>query len=779
MIHLRVFGTIDLRGEDGHEIRSILAQPKRFFLLVYICLATPRGFHRRDKLIALFWPELDSSRARNALSQALHVLRRGLQGVLVNRDDDEVGLVEGEIAFDVVAFEMACLERRWTEGLELYRGDLLEGFFVADAAPELDRWLEDERARLRRMAVEAALSLAVEGERQGNLPLALHAAQRAVALAPYDEAALRCKLTILQRQGNGTGALLVFDEFQRRLRQDLDIEPSLEIEEFVRTIRASDGALSHPIDARSPALAGTPRGAMEIEPPAPLPPPSRRRFASVSWAHVAAVALALLLVSVGVPAFLNRDRGGGGSAAPGVPVEPSVAVLPFVNMSAEDDQEHFSDGITEALIDALGQVEGLKVPARTSSFSFKGKNVPVDSIGRALRVAHLVEGSVRKSGNRLLITARLINARDGYGLWSQSYDRELENGLEIQNEIAREIAQTLRVELAGTAVASGGSATADPRAYELYLRGLYQLNRRNPALAIPYLEQAIARDSSFARAYAALAQAYRAAPGFDNNASVAEYMGNSRRAVDRALRLDPSLPEARSALGFLLYTHEWDYAAGEREVRRAIELNPNSARAYYDLAQILEHGGRTEEAIVNIRRAMELDPMQPQTACVYSFILLHARRYREALQQFQAVLNEHDFFCGEAAIESYYMLAEYGDAAAAARALYERQRDPEEAAVLTSMADSVLGAKLSGERPRSEWVRAVDESSVRMEPFQLAKWYIQAGDHKAALGVLESLAAERHPSVIWLTFPYFDPLHSEPRYRALLTQMGMPLPPDR
>src|SRR5690606_18348660 len=133
-----------------------------------------------------------------------------------------------------------------------------------------------------------------------------------------------------------------------------------------------------------------------------------------------------------------------------------------------------------------------------------------------------------------------------------------------------------------------------------------------------------------------------------------------------------------------------------------------------------------------------------------------------ALQQFQAVLKEHDFFCGEAAMESYYMLAEYGDAAAAARALYERQRDPEEAAVLTGMADRVLGAKLSGERPRSEWVRAVDESSVRMEPFQLAKWYIQAGDHNAALGVLESLAAERHPSAIWLTFPYFDPLRSEP-----------------
>jgi TolB-like protein/DNA-binding SARP family transcriptional activator/Flp pilus assembly protein TadD len=762
MIQLRVLGSIDLRDSDGHEIRSILVQPRRLALLVYLALVAPRGFHRRDKLLGLFWPEHDSARARNALSQALHVLRRGIGGeLLVNRGDEEVGLVAAGVTCDAVAFEEAIAAGRRVEALELYRGDLLEGFFVDEVAPDLDQWVHAERERLRRVAAQAARALAAESEAQENLPLARYWAQRSVRLAPYDEAALQCFLTILERQGDRSEALLAYEEFERRLMADLGVEPSPEMEALVRGIAARKGAPARRVAEPEAATMPVPAGVSRVT-----------RSSVAWWLRSAAAVLLLALVSRGLVAL------GRGSAASGsigsAEVGRSVAVLPFVNISREEDQEAFVDGMTEALLDALARVEGLKVTARTSSFSFKGKGVPVDSIGRALNVAHVVEGSVRKSGNRLIISARLVDAENGYKLWSESYDREMNDAFAIQEEIAQAVTQALRVKLSGQ---TGGPlvdvATKDRQAYELYLRGRY--GKLAAPLSTRYYEEAIGRDSQFVAAYVALASSYRELPNTDPaHYDFDTYLRKSRRAIDRALELDPSKAEARAALGEMLYTTEWDFAGGEREVRQAIRLNPNYSAAYSDLAQILVHSGRTKEGLASIRHAEELDPLRPQTACMHSYLLLHARRYQESLQQHRLADEKHDVRCGEAAIEANYMLGRHRDALDAAKAFFQRERDPEDAELLVRMAEDVLGAKMRGQRPRSDLVRAVEQSGMPVERLMLAKWYAWAGDNDDAFRILKLMVSERGPQAVWITFPYLDALRADPRYQELVAKMNLP-----
>jgi eukaryotic-like serine/threonine-protein kinase len=452
----------------------------------------------------------------------------------------------------------------------------------------------------------------------------------------------------------------------------------------------------------------------------------------------------------------------------------SIAVLPFVNLSGDPEQDYFSDGITEELLNALVPVEGLRVAARSSSFSFKGKNVPMDSVGRALNVAHVLEGSVRRSGNRVRITAQLVNAADGDHLWSETYDRELRDVFAIQNEIARAIAGALRLQLTSVGgVPSVGVATADPLAHELYLRGLYHYRRRNLALATTHFERAIARDSQFARAYAALAVAAAYLPGRDRRASPSEFRERSRQAAQRALELDPTLPEAHEALGHVRFHYDWDFTAAEQSFLSAIKLNPSYADAYVGLAIVWSSQRRDEQALAAVRRAAELDPVDPLKVCNHVWRLLQANKYSEALRQLDVSRREHNMDCGEARIETHYMLAQYRNALAAARRHYEQDRSPEEAAVLTQMAEDVLGAKIRGEQPRSDWVRIVDQSSIPVEPLLLAKWYTWAGDYDAALRVLEHMVAERDPFAVWITFPWFDTLRSDSRYRELTAKVGL------
>ena len=238
MIELRLLGRLTLTSADGRDVRALLGQPRRLALLAYLAAATPPGFHRRDSLLALFWPELDQEHARAALRQALHVVRDALGAdAVASRGDEEIGLDVDRVSCDVAAFGRAVEQAEFREALDLYRGDLLEGFFIS-GAPDFERWLEAERSRLRDMAARAARMLGEHYEADGNLTTAAHWVRRALELAPNEEALLRRLVTVLDRHGDRAGALQAYAEFTARLAEEYQAQPAPETEALVAAVRA-------------------------------------------------------------------------------------------------------------------------------------------------------------------------------------------------------------------------------------------------------------------------------------------------------------------------------------------------------------------------------------------------------------------------------------------------------------------------------------------------------------------------------------------------------------
>lgn len=454
------------------------------------------------------------------------------------------------------------------------------------------------------------------------------------------------------------------------------------------------------------------------------------------------------------------------------PTHASIAVLPFADLSAQRNQAHWSDGLAEELLDALGQVEGLNVAARTSSFSFKGQNVSLDSIGRALRVAHVLEGGVRTDGDRLRVTVRLVSTGEGNRvLWSESYDRQVVAVLQVQDEIARSVVRALQIELAeGPGVRTLGN---DPDGYVLYLQGLAALNLRNMNRAIAQLEEAVERDPALARAHAALAYAHAVRPYHDFSVRPRASEQAGYAAVERALRMDSTLADAHMVLGVLRIHYAWDYLAGERDLRKAIALNPSFADAYRWLAQLYAYTGRDQEAVEAIYRAVEVDPLNSQMLCNVPRILAHVRRAAAAVE---AISPEH---CGEDwSAYLHIMAGRYADAQRILQAAIDASTDSanslQESRRVARMREmsAVVAARLGGQSLRPDQLSREDE---RPGDLFFAWAYAIVGDTEKAARAIQRLYDERHPHVLWITGPEFDSLRDNPRYRAILAELELPI----
>ena len=362
--------------------------------------------------------------------------------------------------------------------------------------------------------------------------------------------------------------------------------------------------------------------AAEGAPPEPPPPVQPRRFSG--WA--AAVGLMVLLFSAGLVLWWNRH-------AQATDRVSSVAVLPFLDFSPAKDQEYFSDGLTEEIIDGLSRVPNLRVVARTSAFAFKGKNTDIRQIGQQLNVAAVLEGSVRKAGDQLRITAQLNRVSDGTHLWSRTYDRQLRDILQVQRDIAQAISDQLR---AGQVPAR--EHTRDPEAYRLYEEGRFLFNQQLGAAsyqkAIDRYQQAIRLDPGFALAWAGIADAYAY---FAEAAMMApkEVMPKAKEAAEKAIALDPNSAEAHTSLGTVKLDYERDREGGQREIRRAMELNPGSAWARHWYAHSLEAQGRLDEAMKEMRAALDLDPLNPAIHWDVDGELMWAGRYDESLTRLE------------------------------------------------------------------------------------------------------------------------------------------------
>jgi len=370
----------------------------------------------------------------------------------------------------------------------------------------------------------------------------------------------------------------------------------------------------------------------EISAPTAALPRARRQVARAAGLGVAVLALGL-----GVFAALRWSKPS--RAAP----PASTAVLPFVDLSPGKDQEYFSDGLTDELITTLSQVPGLRVPARTSSFQFKGQNPDVREVGRRLEVGSVLEGSVRKSGNRLRVSAQLISVKDGYQLWADSYDRDLADVFAVQEEVARSIVSALRVRLTPNKdSALAARPTADLEAYDLYLKGRYAWNQRTgPSLeeAVRYLTQAVTRDPKFARAWAALADAELLVVPYSGHGTVAEAWEKAKAAAQEALALDSTSAEAYTALGYGNTIYGWNWTAAEENFKRALAANANYANGHHWYGDFLAGRGRLEESLREMSRAHQLDPLALQNTIEWGWVSYLMHRSDEAESRIRLALD--------------------------------------------------------------------------------------------------------------------------------------------
>jgi serine/threonine-protein kinase len=457
--------------------------------------------------------------------------------------------------------------------------------------------------------------------------------------------------------------------------------------------------------------------------------------------------------------------------------QPSIAVLPFTNLSADKEQEYFCDGMAEEIINALTQVEGLRVVARTSAFFFKGKDIDIREIGRKLSVVTLLEGSVRKAGNRLRITAQLLNVADGYHLWSDRYDRDMEDIFAIQDEISRAIVEKLKFKLLGEErVALVKRYTDNFEAYNLYLKGRHFWNKRTEMdlkKAIEYFEQAIEKDPNYALAYAGLASTYVTLPEY-SGLPPKEIMPKAEAAAKKALELDATVAEAHAVLGSIKTYYDWDWAGAESEFKRAIELDPSYPTAHHWYNTYLRCLGRFDEALAEIKRAQELDPLSLIINVNIGFILYLMRQYDKATDQYKKTLELDPNFSAAHGMLGWL----YGVRGKFNEAIAELQK----VRTLAGSGPFVLG-HLGYCYGRAE--KRNDAINILNELFEFSKQgysvsfdigfvYYGLGDKEKTFEWLEKAYQERSSWLLYLNAdPMWDSLRSDLQFIALMRKIGL------
>lgn len=508
---------------------------------------------------------------------------------------------------------------------------------------------------------------------------------------------------------------------------------------------------------------------------APPPPPrTPTRGASGPWRWVAGAGLLVAVGLTGVAAWKDRgaahDASTAAVAAPLAGDRPSVAVLPFANTSGDPADAHFSDGLTDELINALGEVPGLRVAGRTSAFATRGKGFGLRTIADTLGVGAVVEGSVRRVGTRLKVGVQLVSAEDGAVVWRETYDRELRDIFAVQEEIAQAIVGALRVELA----VPGAPRTTDPATYELYLRGRYVFNSRpgrdGIRQAARFFEQAIALDPSFARAHAGLSDAHARLATFGYGAPREEF-ARAQAAARTALALDSALAEAHAALGHTLFIYEFDRAAAERAFRRAIALDPGYTYARVMFAICLQDQARFDEALAQLDTARAIDPLSPAVSNVLGRVYVSSGQPDLAIRHLRAALelNPQIDLAYQQLGHAYLLKGRAPDAIDALR----------RAAALSGPRDSAQLAyayAVTGQRAEALGVvrSLVDPSRRNVPSFHVAMAYAGLGDADAAFRWLERGYEERGSFMdgVGITAA-FAPLHDDPRWPRLLRRMGL------
>src|SRR5258705_1788044 len=455
----------------------------------------------------------------------------------------------------------------------------------------------------------------------------------------------------------------------------------------------------------------------------------------------------------------------------------SIAVMPFVNESGNTDLEYLSDGMTETLISSLSQLPNLNVKARSSVFRYKGKETNPQTIGKDLNVQAILNGRIVQRGEQLTLSLELIDARTENVIWSEQYNRRQSDLVILQSEIAHDVSSKLQSKLSGADVARvEKNYTANPEAYQLYLKGKFYWNKRTGESlkqAAELYRQAIEKDPNYALAYSGLAETYVLFSSYDV-AAADDSMPQAKAAALRALAIDDSLAEAHTAFGFYLSNYEWDRDGSEKEYRRAIKLKPNYATAHHWLGADLSNVKRFDDSLIELRRAEELDPLSPIIGTNLADTLVFARRYDEAIAQYKRTLvsNPNFAYAHLALGRAYGAKGMYPEAIAEARTSIELNSG--------SAAKGFLGLWLVKSGKREETVKLLGElkqESTRnyVQSFTFALIYIALGDKEEALKHFENHICSRAETASSYAFAQeLNDLRSEPRFKEMLKRMNLP-----
>lgn len=743
------------------------AQRHRLALLALLAEAGPGGLSR-EKLAGYLWAESSGDRARRLVSDSVYRICRELGDEAIVATGDVLRLDPEALESDVARFREALDREDWAAAIDAYGGPFLDGFHLPDAVA-FERWQEDTRAELARLHAAALEALARRTAEDGDAREASALWQRRAALDPYDARVAMQLMRALEAAGNRAAALRHARLHAQLLESEFGTGPDPEVMALAEELRATPEAgpertrPAHRSMVSGPA-AGT-DAVFVAERDGKLP----RR---------AAIGVALLVAAVlTVAGAWILGRGGAEVASIAEAERIAIAVLPFDDLSGDEQGLFFTEGMTEDVLTRLSTVEGFSVIARASVMPYRDSPKSVRVIGEELGVRYIVHGSVRHASTGVRITAQLVDARTDANVWAQSYDREVEDIFAVQSDIAMRVAAALEARLTPRAAADMDRVpTEDLAAYDAYLRGRFQWHLRTEEglrRSVGFFEDAVERDPAYARAWAGLADAY-AVLAFYDYLPPGEAFPKAADAALRALGIDDRLAEAHASLGYITLYHDWDAGRAEASFRRSIELNPSYSTGHQWYANLLVATGRFDEAERAMNLARETNPLSLIANGALGWVYYYAGRYEDAVRQCDLALEmDPDWDLGhlwrgfalegmgrhEEAIEAHRRAVDLSDGtgisvAALARSLAVAGRSDEARDVLAGLTEEM--------------------DSGRYRPsFEIARVYVGLREYDEAIRWLERAERERSHSMVFLEVdPQLAPLRGDAAFRALVERVG-------
>ena len=652
MLSLRVLGGLSLTS-SSEALPHRATQRRRLAILAV--LAWARGCPvSRDRLVALLWPEADAARARHLLADSLYIFRDALGHDVVITAGDDVSLNLDSIQCDLTEFIVALENNDFQQAVSAYasRGAFLEGVHISDTV-EFDRWSDSVRQKLAADYCRALEKLADEATARGEHGEAVAFWRRLAAEEKLSSRVALKLMRALRDASDSAGAIEFARIHETIVRAELQCAPDPAVVSFARELRHVGGSSSSesveslpdaPLQGARAAPGSSPaenisasdaefeRETVIVGARPPRLPIQRSRVSPLLAGSIAVVAL--------VATTYGATRLGGPAADTSKKdTRPSIVVLPLINESGRPESEAFADGTTEELTDALAKTGGLRVISRTSAFAFKGRRVDVRRIADSLDVANVLEGALQLYGPRLRMHLALINASDGSTRWSETYDRNVSDVFEVQEEISRAVSAQLSLRLIHKGeVHPSRHRTSNPLAYDLYLRGRFERQQRNDTAfraAIGFFSRAIAADSSFAAAYAGLAES-QIILGWarkETDPPRLQLFQNAESALTKAIALDDSLPEAHETLAMLREFYRIDLSVAAAEMQRAVELDPADEQVRENFVLLHLWRGEPDLALKEAQAALALDPMSVTAMRELGRALFYEGRYDESLVQ--------------------------------------------------------------------------------------------------------------------------------------------------